>query len=172
MWEDEDEDDERESATLTLDRQQLAALDAAMATIEATLAELVEHARRVAADPVELGGRQEIFCREALMRLMQNPQLTAGDPMFDTAHEALRALDQLRPGLQRLQRLGGHGTRIESMLGGHVLSSALIGYALLDANGQARGLEALRAGLSWRRRGRIDGDVDDSPGFDEELPQA
>lgn len=171
MWEDEDEDDELEPVTLTLDRQQLAAIDAAMATIEATLAELVEHATRAAADPVELGGRQEIFCRETLMRLMQNPHLTAGDPMFETAHEALRALDQLRSRLQRLQRLGGQATQVESMLGGHLLIAALSGYALLQSRGQAHGLERLRDGLSWRRRGRDHGDVDDSPGFDEDLPQ-
>lgn len=171
MWEEEDEDeDDFEAVQLTLDRQQLAAIDVALGAIESTLADLVEHAKRDPADPTELGGRQEIFCRETLMRLVQNPHLTAGEPLYDTANEALRALDQLRPRLTRLQRLGEEATRIESMLSEHVLFVAHMGYFALRAKDQARGLEALHAGLSWRRRGRNDRDFDVSPGFDEDPP--
>lgn len=171
MWEEDDDGDEFEPLRLTLSGQQLAAVDTALGAIETGLAELVEYARREPVDPTELGGRQEIFCRETLMRLVQNPHLTAGETMYDTANESLRALDQLRPRLKRLQRLGEEATRIESMLSEHVLFVAHMGYFALRAKDQARGLEALHAGLSWRRRGRNDRDFDVSPGFDEDLPE-
>lgn len=170
MWDDDEDEEGFEPDGLTLSRRQLAAIDGALGTIEATLAEAIERSMRGPVEPVELGGRQEIFCRETLMRLLQNPQLSVGDPLFDGASEALRALDQLRPRLRRLQHLGVSAGRMEWSLSEHVLLAAHSGYAALRASGRHHGLEALHAGLSWRRRGPLPGDCDDSPGFDEVPP--
>lgn len=170
MWNEEEDEDDFEPVTLTLSRQQLAAIDAALGTIESTLADLVEQSTRIPPDPTELGGRQEIFCRETLMRMVQNPHLAEGETMYDTANEALRALDQLRPRLARMSRLGGNAEKIEWALSEHILFAAMLGYGALQSRGQHHGLEALRADLSWRRRGRNDRDFDPPSRFDDELP--
>ncbi len=170
MWDEEDDEDELEPANLMLGRREVAAIDAALGTIESTLAELVEQCTRQPADPTELGPRQEAFCRETLMRLLQNPQLMRDEPMYDNASEALRALDQLRPRLRRLQRIADNANRIEWALSEHVLFAAHVGYFALQAGGRAHGLEALHADLSPRRRGSRPAEDGDVMGLGEELP--
>jgi hypothetical protein len=67
----------------------------------------------------------------------------------------LRALDQLRPRLVRLQRLGERASHAHSVLSEHVIFCAMIGYGTLQNADQHHGLEPLREAMwSPRRRGR------------------
>jgi hypothetical protein len=159
-----------EPLSLTLPRTQLVAIDNALDLVESQLArlltldeeydedddELPERPTQRPFEPVEetrLGGEQERFCRETLMRLLLNPQLDVSD--IPHANEALRALDQLRPRLVRLQRLGERASHAHSVLSEHVKFCAMIGYGTLQNAGQHHGLEVLRDAMwSPRRRGR------------------
>lgn len=53
----------------------------------------------------EEGAKSEAFCRETLPALQQNPQIVPARLNLGEALADLRALDQLRPRLARLQRL-------------------------------------------------------------------
>lgn len=159
-----------EPLSLTLKRAQLIAIDNAMDAIESHLERLLtldeeldddddERPQRPTSRPftpareTRLGSRQESFCRETLMRVLQNPQLDASD--LSDASEVLRALDQLRPRLTRLQRLGERASHAHSALSEHVIMCGLLGYGLLEAAGRHQGLESLREAMwSPRRRGR------------------
>ena len=162
-----------ERISLTLGRAQLAAIDNAMDAIETHLERLLtidddydedddERPQRPTSRPftpapeTRLGAKQEMFCRETLMRVLQNPQLDASD--IADATEVLRALDQLRPRLVRLQRLGERASHAHSALSEHVVMCALLGYGLLEIAGRHHGLEPLREAMrSPRRRGRSSG---------------
>lgn len=156
-----------EPLSLTLPRTQLVAIDNALDLVESQLARLLtldeeydedddERPTQRPFKPAEetrLGGEQERFCRETLMRLLLNPQLDVAD--IPDANEALRALDQLRPRLVRLQRLGERASHAHSVLSEHVMFCAMIGYGTLQSAGQHHGLELLRDAMwSPRRRGR------------------
>lgn len=157
-----------ERISLTLDRSQLHAIDRAMDAIESHLERLLAAGedydedddgppQRPTQRPFEsaqetrLGARQESFCRETLMRVLQNPQLDASE--IADAAEVLRALDQLRPRLVRLQRLGERASNAHSELSRHVVVSAVLGYSMLEAAGRHHGLEGLREQM-WARRSR------------------
>lgn len=162
-----------ERLSLTLSRAQLVAIDKAMDAIESNMERLLtigeefdedddEPPRRPTSRPFKpaeetrLGGRRESFCRETLMRVLQNPQLDASD--LSDASEVLRALDQLRPRLVRQQRLGERASHGHSALSEHVMMCGLLGYGLLEAAGRHHGLESLREAMwSPRRRGRSSG---------------
>ena len=162
-----------ERISLTLNRAQLVAIDNAIEAIESNLERLLtideaydedddELPQRPTSRPftpaqeTRLGGRQESFCRETLMRLLQNPQLDASD--ISDAGEVLRALDQLRPRLVRLQRLGERASHAHSALSEHVMMCALMGYRLLEHAGRHDGLQTLREAMwSPLRRGRSSG---------------
>jgi hypothetical protein len=68
----------------------------------------------------------------------------------------LEALDELRPRMQRLQRLGERIVDTDTAVGAAVMQTALQGYALLKVSGRSQGLEALResVGVRFARRTR------------------
>jgi len=157
-----------EPVSLTLPRTQLVAIDNALDLVETQLERLLtlgeeydeddEAPERPTQRPftpareTRLGGEQERFCRETLMRLLLNPQLDASD--IPHANEALRALDQLRPRLVRLQRLGERASHAHSMLSEHVMLCGLLGYGVLQNADQHHGLETLREAMWSPRRRR------------------
>jgi hypothetical protein len=143
--------------TIQLTRAQLAIIDAALEALESNLSMLVslEPSERECMN--ELGGTTESFCRQTLVRLLLNPQL--GEevaPELAQANEDLRALDLLRPRLQRLHRLGMRAQDTTLVLGNYVVMASLIGYGVLESAGRHAGLEGLRdrMGSGRRRRGR------------------
>ena len=154
------EDDQRLSLTLSL--RKLRAIDEAMDVVESHLerlltvdeefdeddGELPERPTRRQFQPMpetRLQGDAERFCRETLMRLVLNPQLDAEDMGIGDAGEMLRALDQLRPRLERLQRLGERASHAHSVLSDSLMTSATLGYTMLESADRHEGLERLRA---------------------------
>ena len=162
-------DEDRERLSLTLGLRQLRAVDEAMDAIESHLERLLtvgeeydedddEPLQRPTERPFEpreetrLSGNTERFCRETLMRLVLNPQLDAGGMGLRDAGELLRALDQLRPRLVRLQRLGERASNAHSVLSEELMIAASLGYGLLKSADRHEGLDRLHAAARPRRR--------------------
>lgn len=131
------------------DAQVTAALDA-LTALEGALADLVsldaEERRRL----TKMGQKSEVFCRQALSVLAQNPQIVPPSLDLAAAQADLRALDRLRPVLDRLQRLAERGADTEIALGSDIMDVALEGYGLLKVSGRNQGLDSLRRELSSR----------------------
>lgn len=161
------EDDQRLSLTMSL--RKLRAIDEAMDVVESHLERLLAVDEECDEDDEELPerptlrsfqpmpetrlqGDAERFCRETLMRLVLNPQLDAEGVGVADAGEMLRALDQLRPRLERLQRLGDRASHAHSALSESLMTAATLGYALLESADRHEGLERLRAAWQPRRR--------------------
>ena len=139
--------------SLTLSEQQLSQAQQGLDALEQALASLVslkvEDRRRLN----KMGQKSEVFCRQTLKVLAQNPQIVPSSLDLAGAQADLLALDQLGPLLDRLQRLAERGRDTEMALGSDVMEVALEGYALLKVSGKQQGLDGLRRelGTRWSR---------------------
>jgi hypothetical protein len=136
------------------DAQIKTAMDA-LTALEGALTGLIaldaEERRRL----TKMGQKSEVFCRQAISVLAQNPQIVPPSLHVADAQADLQALDRLRPVLDRLQKLAERGSDTEIALGSDVMDVALEGYGLLKVSGKNQGLDSLRKELSSRwSRGR------------------
>ena len=140
--------------SLVLSNEQLAQAEQAVATLEQALAGLVSLSIGERRRLTKMGQKSEVFCRQTLRVLAQNPQVVPPGLDLAEAQADLLALDQLAPLLDRLQRLAERGRDTEMALGAAVLDAALEGYGLLRVSGRQQGLDGLRKELSnrWARR--------------------
>jgi hypothetical protein len=97
-----------------------------------------------------MGQKSEVFCRQAISVLAQNPQIVPPSLQLRDAQADLLALDRLRPVLDRLQKLAERGSDTEIALGSDVMDVALEGYGLLKVSGKNQGLDGLCRELSAR----------------------
>lgn len=137
-------------ATLNLTDTQIAAIDAALASLETALAGLIALSPTAKKRAMPLGDKSEAFCRQALRVLSENPQVVP--PNLDVA-EALRDLDardRLKPRAIRLARLVSKMEDTDFALGSDAMQVATQGYALLKVVGRSEGLSDLRKNLSVR----------------------
>ena len=136
--------------SLSFTADQLDAVDQAMAVIESQLGGLVALTVKQRRGMPKMGDKSEAFCRQTLDLLEQNPQLVPPSVSVIDAKADLLAFDQLRPRMQRLQRLSEKVTDTGTALGSDVMSTALEGYALLKVVGKRQGLTSLRDSLGTR----------------------
>ena len=130
--------------------EQLAELDAAIATVETVLGGLVSLSAAQRVDLFKMGEKSEAFCRQTLNVLQQNPKIVPESLGLAEAMADLAALDALRPRLVRLKQLVERGESTEIALGSDIFGAALEGYAQLKVSGKNHGLEGLRKELSGR----------------------
>lgn len=136
--------------SLVLSNEQLAQAEQAVTTLEQALAGLVSLSIGERRRLPKMGQKSEVFCRQTLRVLAQNPQIVPPGLGLAEAQADLLALDQLAPLLDRLQRLAERGRDTEMALGADVMDVALEGYALLGVSGKQQGLDGLRKQLSSR----------------------
>ena len=138
------------NVSLALSNEQLSQAAQAITTLEQALAGLVSLAPADRRRLVKMGQKSEVFCRQTLRVLAQNPQIVPPGLELAEAQADLQALDQLAPLLDRLQRLAERGRDTEMALGADIMDVALEGYALLGVSGKQQGLDGLRKQLSSR----------------------
>ena len=136
--------------SLTLTDEQLAAVDGALTALETATADLIAMDNVTRRQITKMGDKSEAFVRQTLLVLEQNPDIVPAALGFAEAQADLRALDQLRPVLARLQRLTERASDSEMALGSDLMSVALEGYGLLKVSGRNRGLEGASEALSAR----------------------
>jgi hypothetical protein len=136
--------------SLALTAEQLAAVEGALATLEQNLSGLIALQPAQRRSLTKMGDKSEVFCRQTLKLLQQNPQVVP--PSLDVAEAAadLVAFDQIGSFLLRLTRLSERAEDTSTALGSDLMSFALEGYGLLRVSGQNQGLEDLRRDLGAR----------------------
>ena len=136
--------------SMVLTGDQLAAVDAALASLETNLGELVSLSPEQRRSVPRMGAKSESFCRQTLSLLGQNPQVVNPNLGLPDAESDLQTLDALRPRMQRLGRLYARGSDTEMALGSDVMATALHGYKLLKVSGRGQSLDGLQASLASR----------------------
>lgn len=136
--------------SLTITEEQQASALAGLAQIEAALPGLlsldVEARRRL----IHMGDKSEVFTRQTIRVLEQNPQIVPPSLNLSEAQADLLALDRLRPVLERLQRLLVQAEDTASALGSDAMATALEGYGQIKLSGTAHGLDELRKEIGGR----------------------
>jgi hypothetical protein len=144
--------------SLQLSQDQLTQADTALTTLEQVLGGLVSLLPDDRRQLTKMGQKSEVFCRQAISVLANNPQIVPPSLNVADAIADLKVLDQLRPLLQRLSRLAEKGTDTEMALGADLMSVSLEGYALLKVSGRQQGLDGLRKemGARWSKGRRVE----------------
>ena len=139
---------------LNLSAESLAAIDAALSTLESELAPLLGLDPDLRRGLTKMGTKSEAFCRQAVAAFSEHAQVLPRN--FDVAayRGDLAALDALRPRRQRLERLRELLEHSEMALGSDLMTASLEGYAVLKVSGKSAGLDNLRQALSARFRSR------------------
>ena len=135
---------------LNLSTESLAAIDAALATLETELAPLLGLDPELRRDLTKMGAKSEAFCRQAVAAFSEHAQVLPRNFDVDAYRADLAALDALRPRLARVQRLYERMADSEMALGSDLMVASLEGYALLKVAGRGEGLDALRPSLGAR----------------------
>ncbi|MDR7136110.1 hypothetical protein J2X06_003328 [Lysobacter niastensis] len=142
--------------SLTLTHDQVTAALTALDQVEASLPGLISLQPEDRKGLVFMGPRSEAFCRQTVRVLDQNRQIVPPSLDLGGAQADLVAIDQLRPVLERLQRLLSRVDDTVNALGSDVMVTALEGYGQLKLSGAAHGLDELRkeVGARWSRQRR------------------
>jgi len=131
------------------EEQQTAAL-AGLAQIEAALPGLLSLDADERKRLTYMGDKSEVFTRQTLRVLEQNPQIVPPSLNLADAQADLLALDRLRPVLERLQRLRAQVEDTANALGSDAMATALEGYGQIKLSGSNHGLDELRKEIGGR----------------------
>ena len=139
------------------EEQQTAAL-AGLAQIEAALPGLLSLDADERKRMTYMGDKSEVFTRQTIRVLEQNPQIVPPSLDLAEAQADLQALDRLRPVLEGLNRLYAQVEDTSNALGSDAMATALEGYGQIKLSGTAHGLDELRKEIGGRfARGRKPG---------------
>jgi hypothetical protein len=155
--------------SLNLTNEDLAAIDAAIATLKGAFAAFVTLQPDDRRSLMKMGDKSEAFCRQTLSLLAANPQMVPPNLGLEEAQADLTALDQIRPRIQQLRQLVERADDTEMALGSDVIGVALEGYALLKVSGKGEGLKHARRELSarWAKGPRNgNGEAEPAPAVD------
>jgi hypothetical protein len=136
--------------SLTIPPADLAAIKAAIDTLEDKLSGLIELSVDERRRLTKMGDKSEAFCRQTLVLLNENRQIIPPELDLAETENDLRILDALRPVFARLRLLVNKADDSEMALGSDILNAALDGYALAQVFGKGAGLDALRETMSAR----------------------
>ena len=136
--------------SLNLSAQDTTDIDAALDTLRRVFAPLIVLQPAQRRELYKMGDKSEVFCRQTLSLLADNPQIVPPNLGVAEAQADLIALDQLRPRLMRLRQLMERADDTEMALGSDIIGVALEGYALLKVSGKGEALKSARRELSAR----------------------
>ena len=144
--------------SLTFTDEQLTGATAGLEQVELALSGLQATPAAERDNLLYMGAKSEVFCRRTLRVMQANPHIVPPSLAGDLAGAAadLTALDQLRPLLDRLQKLTSRISDSIDLLGSDAMHVALDGYAQLKLSGGDAGLDELRKelGARWSQGGR------------------
>jgi hypothetical protein len=136
--------------SLTVTEEQQTAALAALAQLEAALPGLLSLDADERKRLIYMGDKSEVFTRQTVRVLTQNPQIVPPSLNLAEAQADLQALDRLRPVLERLQRLHAQVEDTANALGSDAMAVALEGYGQIKLSGSAHGLDELRKEIGGR----------------------
>ena len=136
--------------SLDITAEQQAAALAALTQLEAALPGLLSLEPDERRKLLWMGDKSEVFCRQTIRVLGDNPQIVPPSLDLAGAQADLQTLDRLRPVLERLSRLHSQLDDTTSALGSDIMDVALDGYGQLKLSGAAHGLDDLRREIGGR----------------------
>ena len=128
----------------------LAAVDAALTALEASLTGLLALTPDQRQGLTKMGDKSEAFCRKADAVFGENLAILPVNFDLPAYRRDLATLDALRPRLARLSKLSQRGDDTQMAVGSDLMTNALEGYAVLKVTGKGQGVDDLRRMLATR----------------------
>jgi hypothetical protein len=140
----------RNLVDIDLSADDLTAIDAALAALEAGFSRLLALTPDQRQQLTKMGDKSEAFCRKADAVFGENLAILPAN--FDLAayRRDLATMDALRPRLARLSKLSQRGDDTQMAVGSDLMTNALEGYAVLKVTGKGQGVDDLRKMLATR----------------------
>ncbi|MBD9477880.1 hypothetical protein [Pseudoxanthomonas sp. PXM02] len=150
--------------SLNYSENSLEVIDAALAVLDTEFANLIGLTNDERRQLNKMGDKSEAFCRQAVVVFSENSSVLPRNFDLQGYLDDLKALDELRPRLMRVQRLYERMLDSEMALGSDLMAGSLEGYAVLKISGEGEGLDHLRKILSnrFRRTSRRSGEDEGS----------
>lgn len=136
--------------SMLITKEQQAAVLALIAQILQILAGTITLEPDERAALTKAGTSSDRFIRLILLALRQNPDIVPRNLDVDEAHRDLEALDALIPIIAAVQQLLTRLEDTRTALGSDLMVAANRGYALMQASGNAAGLEEVLNEASYR----------------------
>jgi hypothetical protein len=140
----------KDRVSISFTEEQIQRVLAAIVILETELAPLISIPYAERRNMAKMGDKSEVFVRDTLKVLLDNPKLVSEGMGVPEAVADLKALEQIRSFLGRLQALVEKGESTELGLGADLMAAMLEGYAMLKVSGKHHGLEGKRKELSAR----------------------
>ena len=136
--------------SVTLTDQDIADLDAALATIRRLMTPMIALTRDDRQAITKMGPKSEAFCNQVIALLVNNPQIVPPSLGLEETLADKKALEQLRPRFALLHQLSEKADDTEMALGSDLMNAAIEGYRLLSVSGKGDALKSARKELSAR----------------------
>ena len=140
----------KDRVSISFTDEQIQRVLAAIIILETELASLISIPYAERRNMAKMGDKSEVFVRDTLKVLLDNPKLVSEGMGLPESVADLKALEQIRSFLGRLQALVEKGESTELGLGADLMAAMLEGYAMLKVSGKHHGLEGKRKELSAR----------------------
>ena len=140
--------------SLDISAEDLAAMDQAIATLEALTTPFITLSADDKSGLVKMGDKSVAFCQQTVQVLDQNKDILPPTFDFEEMGDDLAAYAALQSRVLRIREVLAKMDDTQTALGSDVMVAASEGYALMKLFGKAEGLSALKQAMRVRRPGR------------------
>ena len=140
--------------SLDISAEDLAAMDQAIATLEALTTPFITLSADDKSGLVKMGDKSVAFCQQTVQVLDQNKDILPPTFDFEEMGDDLAAYAALQSRVLRIREVLAKMDDTQTALGSDVMVAASEGYALMKLFGKAEGLSELKQAMRVRRPGR------------------
>ena len=140
--------------SLDLSADQIAAMDQAIATLEALTKPFITLSADDKNSLVKMGDKSVAFCQQTALVLSQNKDALPAGFDYTEMEDDLAAYAALQGRVLRIREVLAKMEDTQTALGSDVMVATSDGYALMKMFGKAAGLEELQQAMKIRRPGR------------------
>lgn len=140
--------------SIDLSADELAAMDQAIATLEALTKPFITLSADDKKNLVKMGDKSVAFCQQTALVLEQNKDVLPQSFDYSEMEDDLAAYAALQSRALRVREVLAKLDDTQTALGSDVMVAASEGYALMKLFGKAEGLSELQQAMRVRRPGR------------------
>lgn len=140
--------------SIDLSADELAAMDQAIATLEALTKPFITLSADDKKNLVKMGDKSVAFCQQTALVLEQNKDVLPQSFDYSEMEDDLAAYAALQSRALRVREVLAKIDDTQTALGSDVMVAASEGYALMKLFGKAEGLSELQQAMRVRRPGR------------------
>ena len=140
--------------SLDISTDEIAAMDQAIATLEALTKHFITLSTDDKSSLVKMGDKSVAFCQQTALVLSQNKEALPAGFDYTEMEDDLAAYAALQGRVLRIREVLAKMDDTQTAIGSDIMVAASEGYALMKLFGKAEGLSELQQAMRVRRPGR------------------